>query len=307
MTFPNLLHLDYLASAFLMCLPVVISLFALVFWYRSLKRARMIEDIPTSRTRSAAQGYVELIGHQYPAPGHTVHAPLTGKPCTWWRYKIEQYKWDYTHPGQKELVTLEEATSTTPILFKDGKGHMLVDPRGAEVMPTARQRWQSSTDPSSRPMEVLNERKGRFVYAEERMYEGSRLYVSGELHTPGSRHSSISFDDALNDLLARWKRNQPELIQRFDTDSDGRIDSNEWDIARQAARDELSTRLHPPDSGTAIDIIRKPDDGQPFLLAAKSQIELARKYRYYARNNLLLFIVMGAVSLYLVYEIFLKR
>lgn len=305
MTFFNLF--DHLGSACFVLLLGTLSCLGLNVWYRSLKRARMIEDVPTSRTRSAAQGYVELIGHQYPAPGHAMHAPLTGKPCTWWRYKIEQYKWDYTRPGRKKLVTREEATSTTPILFKDGKGHMLVDPRGAEVMPIARQRWQSDTEPSSRPMQALNERKGRFLYTEERMYEGSPLYVSGELHTPGSRHSSINFDDAFNDLLAQWKRNQPALVQRFDANDDGCIDGDEWDMAGQTARSELTARLQPHDTGTAIDIIRKPDDGQPFLLATKPQTQLARKYRHYARNGLLLFIISGAITLYLFYTIFVTH
>lgn len=39
---------------------IALTLFSLMFYY--LKRARLIEDTPTSRIRSAAQGYVELIG-----------------------------------------------------------------------------------------------------------------------------------------------------------------------------------------------------------------------------------------------------
>ena len=57
---------------------------------RSLKIARLIEDTPTSRIRSAAQGYVELV-RTWPAPrGHANLAPLTQRPCIWWRYRISQ-------------------------------------------------------------------------------------------------------------------------------------------------------------------------------------------------------------------------
>ena len=51
---------------------------------RWLKIARLIEDTPTSRIRSAAQGYVELAGNGLPLPATKNPAPLTQRPCTWW-------------------------------------------------------------------------------------------------------------------------------------------------------------------------------------------------------------------------------
>lgn len=176
-------------------------------------------------------------------------------------------------------------------------------------MPAAKDCWHGIEKFPTKPMRVLDERKGHYRYTEERMHEGDRLYVSGELHTPASRHSSITVEDAFNDRLNRWKHNQPRLLRRFDANGDGRIDSAEWEIARETARTEVTTRLqaHARDTGTALDIVRKPNDGQPFILAAKAQVALAGKYRYYARNNLILFACCGAFALYLSYTFFVKH
>ncbi|WP_017462886.1 GIDE domain-containing protein [Dyella ginsengisoli] len=270
----------------------------LVGWYRSLKRARMIEDVPTSRTRSAAQGHVELVGHQFAASGKALLAPLTGVPCTWWRYRIEQYKVDYTAPGRRHWVTLEQAVSSDPILIDDGKGRMLVDPRGAEVMPSVKDCWRNNQASLSRPMAVRNGRSGRFRYTEERMHEGETFYVIGELH---SLRPSLTAGDASRDLLTQWKRDQAALIRRFDADGNGRIDSDEWDAAREAAQAEVRERLQAREqaAGVTMDTIRRPENGLPFLLASRQPVEMANKYRLYARNNLLLFIVCGAIELYL--------
>src|SRR5690554_6778645 len=55
-------------------------------------RIRHLLDTPTSRIRSAAQGYVELVGVLRSGPVENLSAPLTGEPCLWWRYRIEEYR-----------------------------------------------------------------------------------------------------------------------------------------------------------------------------------------------------------------------
>ena len=49
-----------------------------------------MEDTPTSKIRSAAQGYVELSGHGELMEGPKIIAPLTSKYCTWYSYKVEE-------------------------------------------------------------------------------------------------------------------------------------------------------------------------------------------------------------------------
>ena len=57
---------------------------------RWIQIARLIEDTPRSRVRSAAQGYVELAGRATGLPGTQNLAPLTQRPCVWWRFRIQK-------------------------------------------------------------------------------------------------------------------------------------------------------------------------------------------------------------------------
>ena len=59
------------------------------FAFRWMHVARVIEDTPTSRVRSAAQGYVELEGRARPLAGTLNLAPMTQRDCVWWRYRVQ--------------------------------------------------------------------------------------------------------------------------------------------------------------------------------------------------------------------------
>src|SRR3546814_14962162 len=63
----------------------------LTFWlaFSRLRESRLIQDTPTSRVRSAAQGYVEFEGFARLMPGPPIFSPLSRTRCAWWRYVIE--------------------------------------------------------------------------------------------------------------------------------------------------------------------------------------------------------------------------
>ncbi|MFT5889227.1 MAG: hypothetical protein ACI9BO_002053 [Zhongshania sp.] len=71
------------------------SAIALICAYLSIKRliaARIIEDAPMSKIRSAHQGYVELMGFTQLGTEEPLLSPLSQTPCLWYRYKIERYQ-----------------------------------------------------------------------------------------------------------------------------------------------------------------------------------------------------------------------
>ena len=62
---------------------------------QNLRRYQAIADTPTSKIRSASQGYVELSGTIEKADSPDIQplsGPLTGLPCVWYRYSIERYR-----------------------------------------------------------------------------------------------------------------------------------------------------------------------------------------------------------------------
>ena len=106
--------------------------------YKSWRDGRVIRDTPTSRVRSAAQGYVELDGRGQLAPGVDTRAPLTRLPCTWWTYRIEEAQ---SSRRSRSWNTIERGTSDSVFWLDDGTGRCLIDPRGAQVFAAEKTVW----------------------------------------------------------------------------------------------------------------------------------------------------------------------
>jgi E3 Ubiquitin ligase len=248
---------------------------------RWLKIARLIEDTPTSRIRSAAQGYVELAGNGLPLPGTSNPAPLTQRPCVWWQYKISKRTERGSGSGRREgWQTVASGTSSLPFLLDDETGQCIVQPDGAEVMPTESTTWYGDTPwPTSRPGQKLSLIGGRdYRYVEDRIYEHERLYVLGDFR---STASSVELDQPaeLAQVLAEWKQDQGALVQRFDRDGDGRIDMAEWEVARQEARRTVTARGAERPPHRNYHVLCRPDGDRLFLLAALPPGDLTRRYR----------------------------
>jgi len=81
---------------------------AFVSWFRNLRVVRQIENLPTSKARSAAVGLAELRGVAWPV------SPQSREPIL---------SWDLRRPG-RDIVT--------PFYLEDETGRILVDPKGAE-------------------------------------------------------------------------------------------------------------------------------------------------------------------------------
>jgi hypothetical protein len=263
--------------------------------WRNLHRARIIEDTPTARVRSAAQGYVELEGYARQLPEQTHVAPLTGTPCVWFRFKIEEQRSSSGSSGSHWSV-VESRHSSEPFIFFDQTGDCLVDPRGSEVLPGARKVWYGSTrwpGAASKPGMFGPVFGKRFRYTEERIDAGE-VYILGWFDTVRGSETSISQD--VSALLREWKRDPKLLNQRFDSNSDGVLDEAEWHQARQAARRQASRERAERAVQAEINQLRASEhDGQPFLISAKPQFLITERYRRYALFSLLGALLVTAV------------
>ncbi|RMG52098.1 MAG: hypothetical protein D6717_12290, partial [Gammaproteobacteria bacterium] len=137
----------------------------LVLLWTGWRRLRLVEDVPTSKIRSAAQGVVELQGTARALPGPELVAPGTQIPCLWYRYRLEER----VHHGQHDSWrTVESRTSGDLFLIEDETGRCIIDPDDAEVIPSATDSGWRGTDRR---------------WKEERIIEGDPLYVMGEFQT----------------------------------------------------------------------------------------------------------------------------
>jgi hypothetical protein len=250
------------------------------FAFRWLHIARMLEDTPTSRIRSAAQGYVELVGRAGPLAGARNLAPLTQRPCVWWRYRIQRRTGSAANGKQRaKWQTVNSGRSEQPFLLDDGTGECIVQPTGAEVLTSENTTWYGDMPwPTEAPGRRPFFGEPEYRYYEERIYEHEQVHVLGQFRT----HSGLANRDRDADvaaLLTEWKQDQAALLQRFDADGDGRVSLAEWEQARAAARNAVTRQHLEQPVQPALHAVGPPDGRQLFLIAAYPEQALARRYR----------------------------
>ena len=255
-------------------------------WWRW---ARLIEDTPTSRIRSAAQGYVELEGVARLMGGEPIIAPLSRRHCTWWSYSIEERVRD----GRRQRWrTVTSAVSGHIFVIEDGSGSCVVDPDGAEVLPSASNTWYGDTP---HPVAGPPRERGFAGFGNRYRYRESLLDVGTTTYAIGWFRSDNGVDprgagEEIAALLRDWKRNPAALLQRFDRDGDGALSLEEWERARGEAHRQVGAERGSRAAEPGMHMIAEPADGRPFLLAAGSARQLARHYRLRAATGLAVFL-----------------
>ena len=235
----------------------VVSLFA---WYSTLYRLRAISGTPTSRIGSAAQGYVELVGH-----GEVHVAPILSRysnlPCLWCRYKLER-----RHSNNKGWNTEEQGENCAPFIINDGTGKCVVDPQGAEILTRHKDSWT----------------KGEYRYTEWKLLDIDFIYTIGEFKTVGGSNTTLTQDELVKQVLSEWKMNNDDLLKRFDLNNNGVLDMQEWMLARSAAKREAENRLNEALAVPDTNFMLQPHDGRLFLISNLDQDKLALRYKLWA-------------------------
>jgi hypothetical protein len=258
--------------------------------WRNVGIVRLIEDTPSIKIRSAPQGYVEIEGLGKLMDGPPIIAKLSGLPCVWYRYKIEEY---VTGGGNERhrWETVDKGESTEIFWLQDETGRVAIDPEGAEVTPRHKDTWKSRATISgiAYPQNVAaflaaNTSGHTYRFTEERINSGERLYAIGLLKNVSS-YTSTTVDEDARMLLSEWKQDQPALLKRFDLNRDGKIDDKEWMLARAQARREVmkSRRDESHHSADGLNVLGPTRNrNRPYLLSAFTQGELAKRYQRWA-------------------------
>jgi len=284
------------------------SLFGFYGAFRHLRLARLIEDTPTAKVRSAPQGYVELIGQAQLMEGDSILAPLTRTDCCWWRYKIER------RTGNNKWAVVERGLSDTLFLLRDDTGECILDPEGAEITPTDRSVWYGHSkypkdrfptryrvnDPVFKGLLKLTAAFGDYRYTEERILPGDEIYVLGLFKTLDDVDHLQNRGEMARALLREWKQDHAALLARFDRNKDGRIDDREWELARRTAYHQAERQYRQQMEGQILHTLSATQSRRrPFLLSALPQFELARRYRRRSILYLLLFFGAGGLAVLL--------
>jgi len=254
------------------------ALLCLYGFFRRLRRDRLLAGTPLMRIRSAAQGYVKVAGAARPAGPAPSAAPLSGRPCVWWDFKVAEQQRDAR--GRSEWRTVESATSVELFVLADDDADCLVGPVKAEVTPSQLNTWYGNAPrPRGGPPPVNTALlMGPYRYTESVLEVGARVCVVGELR---SHSETGDLAAAVSARLHEWKQDQAAMLARFDLDHDGQLNAAEWEAARAAAAQECET--HQLQSGIArISVISEPADGRPFLISPRGPDGMERRERHMA-------------------------
>ena len=252
-----------------------VSFFA---WVANYRRYRHIQDLPTSKVASAAQGYVELFGRTELLPGEPIVSKLSRSPCCWYSFQIEE------KGSNDKWGTVDSGSSVEQFALVDDTGQCVISPEGAEVLAHDHKSW-----------EELDRR-----YTEWLLLPRSALYAIGEFRTITGAAVTAGEERAdVGALLTQWKADKKQLHERFDLDRDGKISMKEWELARLQARREVRAREADVQSRSVegVHILRKPGDGRLFLLANELPDKIGSRYRFWSWVHLVIFLGAGSAGL----------
>ena len=263
--------------------PVQVLVFALglgagglVQFFRLQRRRRVMEDMPTARIRSAAQGYVELIGAAHP-PDVPLFSPITHTHCAWYSFKIERREGEGNNKWQVE----SKGRSTAQFWLDDGSGRCIVDPEGAEVRALTRRTWTGSTAhliPGT-VGQVMVAGDSDHRYTEHLILPGQTLYALGWFTSLSPLQASAH--EEVRERIAAWKAD-PQQRRAFDTNHDGELDMAEFEQLRQQAAAAVDADRRERAALPQTHVLQQPKDRRVFLLTTEPHDTLARKLRWQA-------------------------
>ncbi len=285
-------------TAFLVATGLAVAAFVYAFVF--LQRVRAIEDTPTAKIRSAAQGYGELSGLAQLMDGAPIVAPLTGKTCAWYRYKVEKM-------GDKHTHVVDAGSSDELFLLVGRTGRCVIDPEGATVITRHKEVWFDHQYPPRKRgghsglFGLLVGRVGsRYRYTEERLRDGEPLYAIGMFKSVGGGAESFNTEAEVRELLRLWKSDKRGLLQRFDANGDGEVDLQEWEAVRKAAYQQVRREQSQRSVAPPTHVMSKPVHGsRPYLLSALSEEELVKRFRLSAAGSLMAFLLLGSAAVWM--------
>ena len=269
----------------------------------NLKKARYLLDTPTSKVRSAAQGYVELYGVLKEGE-QLISAPLTGEQCVWWSFAIDEQV--RSGKNNKRWQSVENASSAALLCLNDSTGDCLIDPQGAHVLPLTKQVWYGAERhprqqvPRRNILEAMLIGVKRYRYTEQRLHANEPLYAIGDFVTRGGGQEAFDLTATQGAVIREWKGDYDGLLRRFDHDRNGQLDQQEWQKVRDAAAITAQQLHRQRSADPAQHFLRKPQENQPFILSSHGEDDIAKRFYWQAALAAGLCIVSALGATYII-------
>lgn len=259
---------------------ILLTLITLVAGIWFVRRTYWIINTPTSKIASAHQGYIEIEGITKNNDVTPLVSPLTGTVCVWYWVSVEQREESFSDSRRSDWRRVYQHESENLITVEDETGECLVDPESAGIRPSTRRQWYGHTErPSGLTTSVGGQFFGDYRYTEKLLLPHRSLYVLGWFKTIAHDPYAVE-GESVASLLREWKHD-PAKMKTFDLDGNGSIDVQEWDKAREAAREQIKAQqiqaLDRPQQTHFIGA--SPQSRRPYIISADDQTVLAKRFR----------------------------
>jgi len=274
---------------------VVATLWCLYFMVRAFRSRRIMQDTPTSKIRSASQGFVEISGNARALDG-ALTSPGKGKACVWYRViardmrqqnhkRHNQSIFDQLEMLQRTLdskslqtTDYEEESSVYSFYVDDGTDMCTVDPTLGKVRAKRSETW----------------RHQHLEMTEYRIEEGDEVYCLGDFKTVQGPSRQKAIKETAKAKLNTWKQDE-KIMKKFDKDGDGNIDMEEWNVARATAKKMAIKEVGDDYERTQHHELVKPfDKSHPYLISAYPEDITAKEHLYQSIGYTIGFFVAGA-------------
>ncbi len=250
---------------------IPIGLASLMFWggFYFVRLKRQVENTPTSKVRSVAMGMVEVKGkaiRQY-----ALLSPMSHTPCVF--YRLTKY---HRRNNQWQVNSIS-SSDNVPFMLADETGRVEVDPANCRVRAGTKQEGTPGQVGFLRIDDDADEK-----WLEEIIVEGTLLYVLG--FAAIKREAGPTLQERKIEALRELKRN-PQDLQQFDSDGDGKISQDEWEAARAAVEEKVlheSLQAKQQRKKQEEHVVIGKQKGCPFIIAeTHSEEHLTSRYAAY--------------------------
>ena len=250
--------------------------------YRVIKRYRFMGGTATSLIRSAAQGHVELKGLGEWLPNDEIRSPFSNRRCVWYHCTIEKRK----RSGKRTTWTnISDQRSSHLFRLVDDTGDCIIDPDHAHVIPELDITWYGhspdyQTRGPSKPA-WFSFSLGNYRFRERLLLTAGTLYALGGFRTVHSNPSDAFIAKHVEELVRTWKLQPGKYLREYDLDQKGKIEKQEWNAIRVAARRQVFNQLN--NEKKEHHVMSRPDNRrQPYILSATPEEDLLARKKWRA-------------------------
>jgi len=284
---------------YLVLLGILASAFVYLLYHSfyAFRRYRYVDGTATSKIRSAAQGLVELKGLGEWMPGDSITSPFSKSRCVWYHCTIDKRE---RHGKRSSWTNISDECSGHLFRLVDDTGWCVVDPDDAHVIPEADITWYGpaveSRNKPPRRTSWLSINLGNYRFRERLIRPATMLYALGEFRSFQNSRGEELISSQVEDVVRQWKLQPLRYLQDFDFDGNGKIQRQEWQAIRVAARKQVLAKMNSQDSEHHL-LLQPEDRRHPFILSAASEEGLVESKKFGAYAAVALAFLLLAVLL----------